>query len=310
MRTALDPARPRRPSVPAVASPLGYVPQGTREGAVAAAIAAVAAVVVGMWWRDTAGGSLHGLADQLTAAGRLTGLLGAYLVLVEVMLMGRIGWLDRLIGMDRLATWHRRNGEYSITLLVAHALLTLWGYALADHQGVLAETRTVLAYPDVLAATAGLGLFVGVGVLSARAVPRRIGLPVRNAVRHRLRVTAVVEEAPGVVSVYVTGQRLEELRAEAGQFFLWRFLTPRGWWQAHPFSLSAPPNQSWLRLTVKTLGDHTAELQRLQPGVRVFAEGPYGAFTRHRRTRRKVLLIGAGIGIAPLRALFEALPAD
>jgi predicted ferric reductase len=366
MRTALDPAHPRRPSAPAVASPLGYVPQGTREGAVAAAIAAVAAVVVGMWWRDTAGGSLHGLADQLTAAGRLTGLLGAYLVLVEVMLMGRIGWLDRLIGMDRLATWHRRNGEYSITLLVAHALLTLWGYALADHQGVLAETRTVLAYPDVLAATAGLGLFVGVGVLSARAVRRRvgyqtwyvlhlstylalalsfghqlstggdflhhplnqalwiglyvtvavlvlsyrIGLPVRNAVRHRLRVAAVVGEAPGVVSVYVTGQRLEELRAEAGQFFLWRFLTPRGWWQAHPFSLSAPPNQSWLRLTVKTLGDHTAELQRLQPGVRVFAEGPYGAFTRHRRTRRKVLLIGAGIGIAPLRALFEALPAD
>jgi predicted ferric reductase len=343
---------------------VAYLPQGSREGAVAAVIAAVAAGVVGMWWVDTPVGSLHGLGDQLTAAGRLTGLLGAYLILVEVLLMGRVGWLDRLIGMDRLATWHRRNGQYSITLLVAHALFTLWGYALADHHGVLTETRTVLAYPDVLAATAGLALFVGVGILSARAVRRRvgyqtwyvlhlstylalalsfghqlstggdflhhplnqalwiglyvivgglvlgyrIGLPLRNALRHRLRVAAVVREGPGVVSVYVSGKRLEELRAEAGQFFLWRFLTPEGWWQAHPFSLSAAPNPSWLRLTVKTLGDHTAQLQRLKPGIRVLAEGPYGAFTRLRRTRRQVLLIGAGIGIAPLRALFEALP--
>ena len=31
-------------------------------------------------------------------------------------------------------------------------------------------------------------------------------------------------------------------RASPGQFFLWRFLTPAGWWQAHPFSLSAAPD--------------------------------------------------------------------
>jgi predicted ferric reductase len=363
--TATRPSRSRPPAAPVATSPLAYVPQGTREGAVAAVIAAVGAVVVGMWWRDTPVGSLHGLGDLLIAAGRITGLLGAYLILVEVLLMGRVAWLDRLIGMDRLATWHRRNGQYSITLLAGHALLTLWGYALTDHHGLASETRTVLAYPDVLAATAGLALFVLVGAVSARAVRRRvgyqtwyllhlstylalalsfghqlstggdflhhplnqalwiglyvlvaglvlgyrIGLPVRNALRHRLRVTAVVKEGPGVVSVYVKGNRLEELRAEAGQFFLWRFLTPQGWWQAHPFSLSAAPNPSWLRLTVKTLGDHTAQLQRLRPGTRVLAEGPYGAFTRLRRTRRKVLLIGAGIGIAPLRALFEGLPA-
>jgi len=37
----------------------------------------------------------------------------------------------------------------------------------------------------------------------------------------------------------------------------------------------------------------------------VMLEGPYGSFTRHRRRRRKVLLVGAGVGITPLRALFE-----
>jgi predicted ferric reductase len=365
MPNAAAPALSLPPSDSEAVSPLAYLPQASREGLVAGAVAVGAAVVVGLWWRDTPVGSLHGLADELTAAGRVTGLLGAYLVLVEVLLMGRVGWLDRLIGMDRLATWHRRNGEYSITLLVAHTLFILWGYALTDHRGVLAESRTVLAYPDVLAATAGLALFVGVGILSARAVRRRVGyqtwyvlhlstylalalsfghqlstgadflhhplnqvvwvgmyvavgvlvagyrvgLPLRNWLRHGLRVVAVVKEAPGVVSVYVSGRSLEELRAEAGQFFLWRFLTPQGWWQAHPFSLSAAPNPDWLRLTVKSLGDHTAQLQRIRPGTRILAEGPYGAFTRLRRSRRRVLLIGAGIGIVPLRALFESLPA-
>ena len=39
------------------------------------------------------------------------------------------------------------------------------------------------------------------------------------------------------------------------------------------------------------------------------AEGPYGAVTAAARRRRKVLLIGGGIGITPLRALFETIPA-
>ncbi len=44
-----------------------------------------------------------------------------------------------------------------------------------------------------------------------------------------------------------------------------------------------------------------------KPGTRVFAEGPYGTFTGSRRTQRRVLLIGAGVGITPLRALYETI---
>jgi len=42
----------------------------------------------------------------------------------------------------------------------------------------------------------------------------------------------------------------------------------------------------------------------------VLIEGPYGAFTQHARTTEKVALIGAGVGITPLRALLEDLPAS
>ena len=329
-------------------------------------VALGAAAVIYMWWHDTAPASVRGAGAWLTAAGRVTGLVGTYLVVVEVLLMSRLPWLDRLIGMDRLAFWHRRNGEYAVTLLLAHAVLIIWGYGVTAHQDLVGEAKSVvLSFPDMLAATAGLALLVLVGILSARAVRRRVSYhawyfvhlyvyialalsfahqfatgvdfathplnrliwalmyssvaalligyrvvaPLVKLARHQFVVAATADEGPGVVSVYVAGQSLGQLRAEAGQFFMWRFLTRDGWWQAHPFSLSAAPNGRWLRLTAKSLVDHSASLRRLRPGTRVLLEWPYGAFTRHRRRHRKVLLVGAGIGITPLRALMEALPA-
>jgi ferredoxin-NADP reductase len=98
------------------------------------------------------------------------------------------------------------------------------------------------------------------------------------------------------------------MKARAGQYFRWRFLTRGCWWQAHPFSLSAAPNGEWLRLTVKIVGDHTRDLRYLRRGVRVFAEGPSGVFTADRSVKRRALLIAGGSGIAPIRALLEDLP--
>lgn len=359
MTTVLTPRKPS-PAVRVAAA------QATRETLVAVVVVIGVIGVGALWWRTTPAGSLHTAADELTAAGRLTGLVGTYLSLVEMLLMARIPWLERLVGMERLALWHRRNGEYVVSLLVAHAGAVIVGYALADHLSVMRETADlVLRYPDMLAATVALGLFVTVGIVSARAVRRRmayhtwyflhlyvylaavlafahefatgdqfathplsrivwaamniavavlvlvyrVGLPVRRALRHRIRVADVVVEGPGVVSVHLAGRRLDDLRAEPGQFFEWRFVDRRRWWQSHPFSLSAPPTDRRLRITVKALGDHTSDLATLRRGTRVVAAGPFGSVTPRRRTRRKVLLVAGGIGVAPLRSLVETLPA-
>jgi predicted ferric reductase len=137
----------------------------------------------------------------------------------------------------------------------------------------------------------------------------RVGQPVLLSLRHRFRVADVVTEAPGVISIYIEGHHLDRLAVRSGQYFVWRFLTREGWWRAHPFSLSAAPNGAWLRITIKDLGDHSGRLQGVHVGTRVFAEGPYGVLTGARRTRSRVLLVAGGIGITPLRALLEALPA-
>ncbi|MER5930701.1 ferredoxin reductase family protein [Streptomyces sp. NPDC002054] len=136
----------------------------------------------------------------------------------------------------------------------------------------------------------------------------RAVVPVRQALRHTLRVAEVRDEGPGVVSVVVYGAHLAELRAEPGQFLRWRFLHRRLWHTALPFSLSAPVRDNTLRITVKALGGHSRRIRRLRPGTRVIATGPFGALTAARRTRTKVLLIAGGVGITPMRALFETLP--
>jgi ferredoxin-NADP reductase len=148
-------------------------------------------------------------------------------------------------------------------------------------------------------------LYVSVAAL---LVWYRLCVPIAAALRHRLRVVAVHREGPDVVSVYLTGRDLPAMRAEPGQFFRWRFLTRGLWWAANPYSLSAAPRPDRLRITVKISGDHSAALLGLRPGTRVLAEGPYGAFTAARRSQRKVLLLAGGVGITPLRALFESLP--
>ena len=120
-----------------------------------------------------------------------------------------------------------------------------------------------------------------------RADPRLPGRRSRSGVstRHRLRVSNVVTEAPGVISIYMTGRDLDQLAVRSGQYFVWRFLTRDGWWRAHPFSISSAPNGSWLRITIKELGDWSKALQGVGVGTRVFIEGPYGVLTGARRTR-------------------------
>jgi predicted ferric reductase len=135
----------------------------------------------------------------------------------------------------------------------------------------------------------------------------RVGLPLWRNARHGLRVTSIVREDRGIVSVYLTGRRLAELGAEAGQFFSWRFLTGPGWTRAHPYSLSAAPDGRSLRITVKQLGDGSAELRKVRPGTRVLVEGPYGRLSARARIRRRVAFIGAGVGVTPLRALAEGM---
>lgn len=306
-------------------------------------------------------------SDPLILAGRTLGLFGALLMAGQLVLVARLPWLDRRIGMDRLTSWHRRTGFTLLCLVLAHVGCVVMGYSAASGTSPVAQVLDLSrTYDGVLRAIVAVWLFVVVGVSSARFARRRMpyevwhvvhlvtyaavllafthqlavgttfatspaaivywwsvwsvawaclvagrfALPIWRNVRHQLRVESVHQESADVVSIRITGRRLDRLPAEAGQFFLWRFAVPALWWQAHPFSLSAAPDGRSLRITVKALGSGTAKLSTITPGTRVFIEGPYGAFTPKQRTRSGTLLIAGGVGITPVRALLEELRGD
>ncbi len=145
------------------------------------------------------------------------------------------------------------------------------------------------------------------GLAAVSVLVWRVALPLTRNLRHQLRVEEVVEEEPGVVSVVMTGRRLDRLKVHGGQWMSWRFLGRDGWSRANPYSLSAAPDGRRLRITVQSVGDGSGSTATLTRGSRVLVEGPYGRLSPRSRHGDKVALIGAGVGSAPLVALAEEL---
>jgi predicted ferric reductase len=153
-------------------------------------VAANAVVVVGLWWRQGGLRDMNDLAGTLTSLGRVTGLLGAFLALVELLLLARVPVVD-MLGLDRVGAWHRRNGTACLALIAAHTVLVTAGYAVADDVGIAREAGDLLSdYSGVLLATIALGLLVAVVVTSVVAVRRRLGYRAWHSV-HVLAYAAV-----------------------------------------------------------------------------------------------------------------------
>ena len=128
-------------------------------------------VVTAMW---VANGGLQntfaGFAGGLISLGRLTGLLSADLLLIQVLLMSRIPFVEQGYGQDELARRHRLIGFTSFNLMLAHIALTVLGYTGTGSLGLIGQTWDLVAnYPGMLLATAASVLLVLVVVTSVKA---------------------------------------------------------------------------------------------------------------------------------------------
>ena len=320
--------------------------------------------VLWMWWAAVPATFTTTPASVATTVGELSGMLGAYLVCAQVLLIARVPWFERAVGLDRLVSWHRSLGASVVFLVITHVVFMVVGGELLDKAMPWDEFVSMLqSYPDMLTALVGTIAFLAVGLSSARWIRSKLSyevwywlhvttyaaifltflhqlsggahfvgdpvnrilwialylgtaaavltwrfvLPTMDAWRHRMRVEAVVPEAEGTSSVWLSGHRLGDLGVRGGNFMNFRFLAWGHLLTAHPYSVSRLPSDGYLRITVGALGDHSTRLAGLKKGTLVFAEGPFGHFTADRASRSRILLIAGGAGIGPIRALAEEL---
>ncbi|KKQ27953.1 MAG: oxidoreductase [Candidatus Magasanikbacteria bacterium GW2011_GWC2_37_14] len=320
-------------------------------------------VIIFYFWSLNSGAMLlDGGTQMYLSLGRITGLLAVFFILLQLILIGRVKWVEQVFGLDKLSLFHHWVGVFIPVLVLAHPIFLVFGYQ--GNNSFFAQTWQFITQWELLPAYGATLLFVLVTATSIYIVFSKklkyewwflIHLSVYVAIlwafehqleiggdffgaplfvaywwliyffafgnlilfrflrplfyfyQHQFKVDKVVEECPGVWSIYFTGKNLNKFIFQPGQFAIWRFLDRKNCWQAHPFSFSAVPNGSYLRITYKNLGDYTAELKNVKPGTFVLLDGPSGIFTAKRTKNNKILLIAGGVGISSIRCLLEDL---
>jgi predicted ferric reductase len=145
--------------------------------AVSASLASLTVVIVAVLWAGN-----HGLSDLFTggatalvSVGRLTGLISADLLLLQVLLLARVPFVERAFGQDRLAIWHRYVGLTSFNLMLIHIVLTTLGYANADPGKLVSQfLKLVLKYPGMMLALLATLAIIMVAVTSFRSARRKL----------------------------------------------------------------------------------------------------------------------------------------
>lgn len=122
------------------------------------------------------------------------------------------------------------------------------------------------------------------------------------------RIERIERETPDTVSLYLHPDDVSPIHYRPGQFLTCCFDLD-GTEQRRAYSLSAPPDQGHLRITIKQLKDGRVSPwvhDRLKVGDRLRVLGPSGEFVLAPDVHEAVF-IAAGTGITPIRGLLEAM---
>ena len=70
--------------------------------------------------------------DIFIAIGRLTGLISAYLILIQIILISRFSFIEKEYGFDKLNFLHRWMGFTLGIFIISHPVFLTIGYAKAN----------------------------------------------------------------------------------------------------------------------------------------------------------------------------------
>ncbi|RDS64544.1 oxidoreductase [Streptomyces sp. M7] len=114
-----------------------------------------------------------GKNDVLTVA-KFFGLHAALLMFCQLLLVARLPWLDRRIGMDRLTVWHRWVGFTLLWTVLTHATLVVLGFATLDDTSMAKTFVALSGVPASLLGMLAAAVILLIAVVSTRSLRRRL----------------------------------------------------------------------------------------------------------------------------------------
>jgi predicted ferric reductase len=122
------------------------------------------------WWSMN-GAHLQTYGDRLVTIGRLLGLLAAWCVIIQIILMSRVPFIERNFDLQDNIQLHKYNGYALLATISGHVIFLTLGYALPMH--VTLWNQTIMfntQYSDVFLATVGTTIFFVASFLSLQAL--------------------------------------------------------------------------------------------------------------------------------------------
>jgi len=131
--------------------------------------------IITFWLIGSARSFSLGFGFSLIAIGRLLGLSAVFLVLLQVLLIGRTIWVEQLFGLDKLSRLHHRSGTYAIYLILLHPIFITAGYAINSKTAFFSQLIIfITTWKYVLLAALALLLFAAIVIISLVIVRNRL----------------------------------------------------------------------------------------------------------------------------------------
>lgn len=112
------------------------------------------AITIGFWWYFS--GELFSVGEinsAFLAVARLCGLLATQMALLQLILIGRVKWVESQFGLDKLSRIHKWNGYSILLLIITHVILVTKAYSFFNQFGFVEQfINSITQNGDILKA--------------------------------------------------------------------------------------------------------------------------------------------------------------